>query len=352
MNILFIDNQQIKEEHLKYLKEEKPVQIEGNRQYILSLARNVLKKHNVFFPFQNRKADIAHVFDGFSQPVFFRKELPTVYSLLQPPISKVRVIKQLPVLFSETAGFRLFKLWILGLIPQSWFCRYLKRFDKILTVTNYEKKYLIEHGIPEYRISKLGVGIDYNLFKPMEKERMGDIFVVSYFGAISAFKGIEIVYKNIKLFKNRKDIKFKLALDLYSQRRSNIVKKLRKFKNVEIFGHLTNVKNFLNESDLVFLPYPTMLGNFSIPFTLLEAMSTGNLVLTTNLPPLKEIIEDYKNGFICTINEMKNKIEWIHENKDSLGYIKRNARKFIIENCDWGRITKKLFSIYNQVVDS
>jgi glycosyltransferase involved in cell wall biosynthesis len=346
-----VDNQGIRKDELKYLHEEQPRQLEGNRQYILFLARNVLKKHNVFFPFQDCKVDIVHVFDGFSKPLFFKKNLPTVYSVLQPPINKTKSIKQFHFLFSERAGFDMFKLGFLGMVPQKWFCRYFKKFNQILTVSEYEKNFLVKNGVSENKITKLGIGVDYTFFKPKKIERNEDVFVISYFGAVSAFKGIDIVYKVAKLFRGNEKIKFKLALDLYPKRHSTILEKMKKFENVEIFGHVPDLRNFLNTSDLIFLPFTTMLGNFSIPLVLLEAMSTGNIVLTTNLPPLMEVIENNKNGFICSINEMKDNIDWIYKNKDSLDYVKKNARDFIIENCDWGKITEKMFSIYNQVIN-
>lgn len=349
MNILFIDNQGINEEELKYLKDKVPRQLEGNKQYILFLARNINKLHNIFFTFQKKEADIVHVFNGFSKPIFFRKKMPTVYSLLQSPIKKVNVLKKLPLLISERAGLEMIKLSILGLVPQSWFCRFMKKFDIVLTVSEYERDFLLKNNLDENEVIRIGIGVDHKFFKPSKKKKVADEGVtVSYFGAVSPFKGIDVVYKAVKYF--NKNVKFRLALDLYEERHSNIARKLKKFRNVQIFGHIRNIKDFLDESDVIFLPFTTMLGSFSIPITLLESMSMGKIVLTTNLPPLKEMIKENKTGFLSDVKNIIKKLEWILENINSLSHIGKRARRFIVKNCDWWDVAKKVVKIYEEII--
>ncbi len=73
---------------------------------------------------------------------------------------------------------------------------------------------------------------------------------------------------------------------------------------------------------------------FVLSWSMLEAMSTGCLLIASNTPPVTEIIKDGANGILVDFFSPKNileKIETALDNPDRMNPLKINARKTILE---------------------
>jgi len=296
--------------------------LEGGRQYFDSIINSLRSK--IDFTNSHEEARIAHLFGGFIEPYTHRKIIstkPSLHSLTMSPPETF--IKNLP-------------RWLITRI-------YMRKVDRILTVSDYQKGYLERKGLKN--VEKLGVFIDHNHFKPL-KIRENEIFTVSYLGSLNKEKGAYELYKTIKSLENEKII-FNLAIRSCDKGLEGLFSKLSGIKNVVIHKNTDMVK-FYNATDLIFLPFRTVYGTFPIPYALLEAMSCGKPVITTNIEPLKEIISDEKNGFLSDPKHFHEKILEITDVKT--GNIGRNARNYIIKNHDKKPIIKKLVSIYEELL--
>lgn len=86
----------------------------------------------------------------------------------------------------------------------------------------------------------------------------------------------------------------------------------------------------------VYLTYP-----FVLSWSLMESMSAGAVVVGSDTPPVKEVIKDGKNGFLVDFFDSEaiaEKISYVIENRDSLDFIRKNARETIISNYDLKRV--------------
>jgi len=73
---------------------------------------------------------------------------------------------------------------------------------------------------------------------------------------------------------------------------------------------------------------------FVLSWSMLEAMSTGCIVIGSDTPPIQEVIQDGENGFLVDFfspKKIADKISEVLENQKNLEYIRKNARDTIIE---------------------
>jgi glycosyltransferase involved in cell wall biosynthesis len=127
----------------------------------------------------------------------------------------------------------------------------------------------------------------------------------------------------------------------------------------KISKNLNNV-NFLDRQDQKILLNRIRLSDFFIlpslieghPKILIEAMSTGTLVISSCYDGINEIIENNKNGFICgfsseSIREsIKNILKY---DKRKLYKISKEAQYFVRENYDLTKIVSMEKKVYNKI---
>ena len=86
----------------------------------------------------------------------------------------------------------------------------------------------------------------------------------------------------------------------------------------------------------VYLTYP-----FVLSWSLLEAMSSGALIVGSRTPPLEEVVTDGKNGFLTDffdINALAERVDQTLERRDELKKVRERARKTVVENYDLKKI--------------
>ena len=74
---------------------------------------------------------------------------------------------------------------------------------------------------------------------------------------------------------------------------------------------------------------------------MIEAMSVGSLVIGSDTEPVREVINNNKNGFLVDFHDPKNlakKVIEVLDNKDEFDTIRSNARKSVIKNYDLNTI--------------
>ncbi len=108
---------------------------------------------------------------------------------------------------------------------------------------------------------------------------------------------------------------------------------------IYFLGHI-DYKHFIAVLQIstahVYLTYP-----FVLSWSLMEAMSAGAVVIGSDTPPLKEVIEDGKNGFLVDFFDapaLANKIADTLANRESLSHIRKNARDTIVKRYDLKKV--------------
>lgn len=143
--------------------------------------------------------------------------------------------------------------------------------------------------------------------------------IVCYIGNIYSGRGIELL---IDAAKRLKDILFLIVggldVDIEHYRIIAEKKKAENFKLVGFVPH-NRVPLYLSSADVLVLPYTskvtiqdgTHAANFTSPIKLFEYMASSRPIVATELPTVKEILEDSINAFLVKPDSVESLVDGI-----------------------------------------
>lgn len=126
----------------------------------------------------------------------------------------------------------------------------------------------------------------------------------------------------------------------------NIIE-VNKWQNDDVINYLgsaSNVVQYIKECHVYVLPSY----HEGMPRTVLEAMSIGRPILTTNVPGCRETVIPGMNGYLvpkANVAALAEKMIWFIENSDQYERMGKNSRKFAEEKYDVHKINNQLMSI-------
>lgn len=294
-NLEIIDS---KNEYLIFLRKENwddYVPSRENFKKVLADYRWYTLKEQIMIPraIKKQKIDLMH-FPHFNIPVFYRRKfVVTIHDLIliKYPTKKATTLD--PLLYK-------FKYWGYKKVINSA----VKRAEKIITVSEYTKKELVEYfNIPsdkvvvtyeacdgvesgQLEIPDHGFLKDFNINKPF----------ILYVGNAYPHKNLEKLLDVYKNFTKKTDNKYQLVLvgkkDYFYQRLIEYAQKreLKANNDVVFFGYATEKQLAdLYRSAKLYI-FPSLFEGFGLPP--LEAMSYGLPVLSSNASCLPEILGD------------------------------------------------------------
>lgn len=115
--------------------------------------------------------------------------------------------------------------------------------------------------------------------------------------------------------------------------------------NVEYLGESLDVRPFLKNCDVFVLPSFYREG---LPRTILEAMSTGRPILTTNNVGCRDPIQEGYNGWLVPVKDaesLASKMTWYIENADKISEMGMNSRNIVIEKYDVNLVNEAMLEI-------
>jgi len=222
----------------------------------------------------------------------------------------------------------------------------INKFDKVITITKWELPYLLKLGIRQEKIEYIPNGIPEEFFKkkiPKNKYENKILFL----GRISPIKCIETLIHSVSLLKNKK-----VVLDIvgpaetgYKNKLLILIKELNLEKRINFFPAVFDLNkkiDLIDNHDIFVLPSKRE----AMPQALIEVMAREKIVIASNNPGAKEIIDNGKNGFLFEIGnskELAEKIDFVISNK--LIEVEKEAKKSI-EKFKWPDLIKKLEKLF------
>jgi glycosyltransferase involved in cell wall biosynthesis len=187
---------------------------------------------------------------------------------------------------------------------------------------------------------------DLVLFNKYNKEKF---FLIGYVGSVVNYEGIEYLVKSIKYLKDL-DKKCKLiivgkgttiACKKTYQLLIDLVSDLDVKDRVIFTGDIPyeDIRSYYSIIDLICLPRKgCQVCELVTPLKPFEAMSMGKPLLASNVNPLLRIIDHKSTGLIHEkddVGDIVDKIIMIMDDKNLLNHLKKNSRKWVIENRKW-----------------
>lgn len=127
----------------------------------------------------------------------------------------------------------------------------------------------------------------------------------------------------------------------------NAVKQWHDSKYITYLGESDDVRPFLQACHVYVLPSY----HEGMPRTVLEAMSTGRPILTTDVPGCRETVIPGENGFLvpkADIYALVNRMIWFIENRDQLKIMGEKSRELAIIKYDVHKINRQLIMLCNK----
>ncbi len=262
---------------------------------------------------------------------------------------------------SRAEGFKgvIFYLYNLLILP------FLAGTAKIITCASLD--YVKHSGLKKYykvrpdkfRQILFGVNLEQFVTYHDNKKKQRENKVVLFVGGLDKahyFKGLE------NLLKAMAEVVKKPALssailkivgrgDLLSYYK-NCALKLGLEKNVKFYENVDNSKlvDFYNYSDCLVLPSINKAEAFGL--VLLEAMACSTPVVASNLPGVRSVFKNGKEGLLAKpndINDLANKIKTILSDKKLAERMGAAGRELVESKYTWDKVGKKLDSIYHYV---
>jgi glycosyltransferase involved in cell wall biosynthesis len=245
-------------------------------------------------------------------------------------------------LYSQTAPRKISEIWLNTLSRIIFKCS-----AKIICLTQADSS-ITKNYVNELKVVVIGNGVNADRFD-INKEMLEKNFVLfvgrfvrgkGVYEVIEAFNRILNEFKGIKLIMigsgpEEENIK-KIILNLNLQAKIKLMKNVKEEKLIE----------FYQQTKFLLLPSYTE----GLPLVLLEGMSCGSPIITSNIPQLINLIEGC--GLSVEVKNVNNLVEAMSKllkDEELRIHFRKNARKKIEEEYSWDVVVDKTIDVYNSI---
>lgn len=224
--------------------------------------------------------------------------------------------------------------------------------NKLTVVSKVQQTYLKE----KYNINSIYIptGVNPpNILKPnliLEKFGLKGNDYILFAARLVKEKGAHYLIEAYNRLKT--DLKLVIAGD--AQHENEYKKELQKLslgnKNIIFTGFVTGDLLYELFSNCYLFVLPSEIEG--LPIALLEAMSYGNCCLVSDIPENIEAINCLGYTFKSRdVNSLKEKLEFLINDKDAVESVKEKAKNHVIENFSWDSIAEKFEKLYFEVLN-
>lgn len=233
-----------------------------------------------------------------------------------------------------------------------------KFVDKIITVSKAVKDSFIDEKISFEKIKVIYNGIDTDYFRPKKSNNIREELIIDkdtlLLTTVSRFhkdKGHEFLVQVLKELKNR-EIKFKMLLVGDGEEKQGIQSEIIKFNLTEeviFLGYREDIPEILSATDIYISPSKSE----AISFSILEALSCGNLVVATDVGGVPEIFSKGYCGKLLPYGDFKRFAEEIINLYNSKEYNTKNqdCRDIVKDYFSKDLMLKETYSLYKELIN-
>lgn len=208
----------------------------------------------------------------------------------------------------------------------------LRKIDKLITISEFHFKNYKKNNIDLKKVQVIYNSVDQNYFNLKKSDFNKKELIFLETASLIERKGQVDILEACKILK-KNGYKFKVLLIGEGEDEKKIKNLIIKYKletTVSLLGFKENVKEYLEKCNVFLLPSYSE----GLPLSILEAMSIGRPIISTNIAGIPEIVLNKVNGFLIEpgdYQELANKMKYFIENVDEIKKMGIKSRELILE---------------------
>ncbi len=222
------------------------------------------------------------------------------------------------------------------------FVRTLKTYDHVIIVTEFHRKSIVEHGIPDDKISVVNVCMDR--YPDIENCPEGD-FILSL-GRLVKVKGLEYLIEAMK------DVDCKLVMCGTGPEEENLKNLIRKNNledRIEMKGYVSEEEKFRLQSTCLFNVMPSI--HDSCPTVAIEAMTYGRPIIHSDADGLPYTVQSGGIEVKCRDSAgLAKAMNQLLDDTELRRFLAVKARE-VSETYNVHKVTDDLLSVFNKVLE-
>jgi glycosyltransferase involved in cell wall biosynthesis len=308
-------------------------------------------------------ADVPHLSDILLKFKFkftnFNFKVPSVTTIHTVIEGHKEGIKASGLKFSEMDASEKYTLALFPLLrlAQSF---YLRRSKHFITVSNWMREILLKNYPISTDINVIHNGVDHRQFSPEKKALPFDLIehinspIVLFSGRLISLKGVHILIKAMgHILKETKDVYFVFAGAGNTKTQTEMLNKSGVSPSNYVFLGYEPYQDMpcLYAKSSIFV-LPSLIEDF--PFCILEAMSSENAIVATNVGGISEAITDGENGILIhpkNPDELANSILLLLGDEKYADRLGKNARETILNRFTWDKIGIRTEMVYKNILE-
>lgn len=234
----------------------------------------------------------------------------------------------------------------------------VRRADAVVTICDALQRNLEARRGAEVTI--VPNGVDTLRFSPMDplpewrkQWNDGRQPTLAYIGSFQPYEGLDVLLRAMKTLRERLNARLLIAGDGPERRRlTDLSRQLGVDAAVLFTGHLPHerVCEIYSAADLLVYPrVETMTTRLTTPLKPLEAMSMARPVLASDLPPMREIVQDGVTGLLFRPGDPDHLATTAIDLLTKPDYrraLAGNARDYVSQTRTWATCTAPYFGLY------
>jgi glycosyltransferase involved in cell wall biosynthesis len=224
------------------------------------------------------------------------------------------------------------------------------KYDGIVLVHPFQKKMFLNKGVPEEKLHVIVNGVDTNHFTPRNYEKTSDIMDFIYVGRLSYDKGIHILLEAFSKY-HKENQRTRLTL-LGNGMLKSMIKDFDDNGSIRWFGDIEHdlIPRFLQEADAFVVPMS--IGPLTSSMSVLEAMSCGLPLITTNVADADKLLRP-DEGILVPLNDVQSVVDAMRtmtENPQMTRSMGDACRKKVVQEHSWDRQIELHEKVYTTVM--
>lgn len=290
---------------------------------------------------KTNRPDLLHVHDLFSLPA----------AVISAACLKIPIIITVRDNLPREFYIKSFNVFLLRNVVYKY---YLNKCNKVIAISDYIKRNLIEFGIPDSKIEVIyNVLPDWNISLPISKENKQEINILAP-GRLDQEKGFDVLLQAFAKVK-ASNVSIKLTI-VGSGPLLNIltalVKELRINDDVLFIPKVPNSKlsTYYNQADIIVFPsvYQEPLGRVA-----LEAGLSGKPIVASRVGGIPEIVDDTKAGFLyeaTNVDDLTKKLLTLTMDNALRKRMGEQNRKYVTKKFNSKNIIQKTINCYKETL--